>query len=140
MDNRLNTIGSENTPSGYSVENTLWLIALGAAIADKDFRDELIGTVGIGTRNTEVRNMLIALGKGDIGGVHSGAQRLGFPVDEGDRCLPSLLKSLNRRAVSKKCSEVASKLEYCAKLTPENFIQMLKEATEEMESVDSETV
>lgn len=140
MDNRLNYIGSGNTPNSYSVEGGLWLIALGAAIADKDFRDELIGAVGIGTRNTEVRNMLIALGKGDINGVHTGAQRLGFPVAKDDRCLPSLIKSLSQRAASKKCAHIASKLEYCAKLTPENFLQMLRDSAEEIENADSKTV
>jgi len=154
MDDRLTYIGSQDTQAGGSIEDGLWLIALGAAIADKDFRDELIGgngpgysgratpsrAVGVGARNPEVRNMLIALHKGDVGGVYEGAKRLGFPVNKDDRCLHSLIKSLKQRAISKKCSIVASKLEYCAKLTPENFLQMLKEVAEEMENADSKAV
>ena len=131
---------NENMPKSYHVEGSLWLIALGASIADKDFRDELMETVGPLARNQEVRNMLIALSKGNIGGVHEGSQRLGFPVAKDDRCLPSLIKSLKQRAVSKKCAQVASKLEYCAKLTPDNFLQMLKDAAEEIENADSKTV
>ena len=126
-------LGSQNMPRGYHVEGGLWLIALGAAIADKDFRDDLLEEVGPLARNTEVRNMLIALGKGYIRGVHEGAQRIGFHVSGGDRCLPSLITSLKRRAVSKKCVQLANKLEYCARLTPENFLTMLKDAASEVE-------
>jgi hypothetical protein len=75
-----------------------------------------------------------------MNGVHAGAQRLGFPVAKDGRCLPSLIKSLSQRAASKKCAHIASKLEYCAKLTPENFLQMLRDSAEEIENADSKTV
>lgn len=140
MDNSLNYIGKNNAPSSYSVEGGLWLVALGAAIADKKFCKELMDVVGPQARNIEVRNMLISLEKGDVSGVHAGSQRLGFPVGKGERCLPNLIKSLKQRAVSKKCLQIANKLEYCARLTPESFVEMLRDSAEEVENSDSKTV
>jgi len=139
MDDRLTYIGSQDMQAGGSIEDGLWLIALGAAIADKDFRSDLLESVPPKTKNTHVGHMLEALGKDDIKWAHDSAEMLGFPVRKGDRCLPSLITALRNRATSRRCSVIASKLDFCARLTPENFLTMLKEAAEEMANAGTET-
>tara|TARA_R110002110_G_C13406257_1_gene713204 strand:+ start:486 stop:866 length:381 start_codon:yes stop_codon:yes gene_type:complete len=119
-------------------EDRLWLIALGAAIADTDFRDELIAKVGNGARNPKTKGMLDALASSNVTAAHDWATRLGFPVHEGERCLPQLIESLRTRAVSRRLTHIATSLDYCARLTPEDFAEMLRGYMKELDDVGAE--
>jgi len=118
-------------------ERDLWLMLIGAIIADKDTR-ELASTClsPSGCRDERIRQIFNSITTGAHTDARARLGGLGVDVTAGDTVAESLVATVNRYCRRKRYTNMVHTLEGCIKLDIDNFTSKLREYLNELEDDD----
>jgi len=119
-------------------ERDLWLMLIGAIIADKDTRELAAGCLSAsGCRDGEISQIFNSITTGAHIDAKSRLGGLGVNVTAGDTVAESLVMTVNRYCRKRKYTNMVRTLEGCIKLDIDNFTSKLREYLNELEDDDA---
>ena len=118
-------------------ERDLWLMLIGAIIADKETRELAAGCLSTsGCKDEKIRQIFNSITTGAHIDAKSRLGGLGVDVTAGDTVAQSLVMTVNRYCRRKKYTNMVRTLEGCIKLDIDNFTSKLREYLNELEDDD----
>jgi len=117
-----------------STERDLWLMLIGAIIADKETRELAAGCLSAsGCKDEKIRQVFNSISTGAHIDAKARLGGLGVDVTAGDTVAESLVATVSRYCRRKKYTNMVRTLEGCIKLDIDNFTSKLREYLNELE-------
>ena len=119
------------------IERDLWLMLIGAMIADKDTRELATGCLtASGCCDETLRQVFSSISSGNRNDAKGRLGGLGIDVTAGDTVAQSLVMTVNRYCRRRKYTSMVRTLDGCIKLDIDNFTSKLREYLNELEGED----